>query len=402
MEALGGFIGTIGLIGLAATYFNLFNALFFIKKPELHTKKNAYILYGIITILGGYIGSEAAMQREKDEAQKVVNNYEKNDKSKTQKPENNISQIDYEVIEQSKIKGIKYSVNIRLKEKITLKQIKQFANKYKNNLDEDYERIFMNYYLPETIIGNGSWAMSHFTNNNLNAQIIGITIAQENNLKKHQVNEKVIGDWLYEVLKHRIVIYEKNGQTFSRTFFTDGSGGTKQLIVKNHLGQKRYYEQGEPEHQYMTINKKGFLEFYENNEKYEMLIPFITRQTIDRLNRSITVKLFERKGNISSTTMANICIGKELGSMNSYYYEIKFITKDNVTITGGGLLSPKVGSKKQSCFEENTYFYANKENEQYQKIEKHLKKGNIKTCKIDIWTTSDKIIKYGSNVINDI
>ncbi len=72
---------------------------------------------------------------------------------------------EYSIIKQELIPSIKASIDVRLNREFKKTSIEKLARKFKRDLKEDYDRIFICYYLPGMKVGSGAWATSHFDPN---------------------------------------------------------------------------------------------------------------------------------------------------------------------------------------------------------------------------------------------
>ena len=84
------------------------------------------------------------------------------------------NEIQYTIINEEKFLNIKTSLDIRLEFEVNKETITKIANELRKDGRRNYQRVFINYYLPGMEVGKGAWALSHF-NPNLEVQILGFT-----------------------------------------------------------------------------------------------------------------------------------------------------------------------------------------------------------------------------------
>lgn len=77
--------------------------------------------------------------------------------------EASVSPYSYTVINDNEVQGMKKSLDIRLEKEITKEELAGLANEIKSKVNEQYQNIFISYYLPSMEVGEGAWATTHFT-----------------------------------------------------------------------------------------------------------------------------------------------------------------------------------------------------------------------------------------------
>ena len=175
--------------------------------------------------------------------------------STSQKNSNNIRQIEpsnlvaipsdvkYEIINSSVIPGIKRTLNLRLNQKVSKEVLRSIAYQLKNMDQNEYERTFILYYLPNMKVGTGAWATTHF-DPDLQVVIHGISIEEEKNLatKSEKTSRKIIGNWLDESpgLPSKITIYFENGKYFMQNTYHDGSSSIQEIVKKSSAHGQRF------------------------------------------------------------------------------------------------------------------------------------------------------------------
>lgn len=143
--------------------------------------------------------------------------------------------VTYTVIDETKIPGIKRSVDIRLNKHVSEDILTAIAKTVKASDGGTYERTFIGYYLPSMQIDAGYWATSHY-NPDLEVRILGLSADAATELSAAPVvpDRDEIGRWLDEspFSSKRIVIYRENGKLFMELTYKDGSSGTNEIIER--------------------------------------------------------------------------------------------------------------------------------------------------------------------------
>ncbi len=112
----------------------------------------------------------------------------------------------YTIIQEDKIKGIKYSVDLEIATEIYEYEIVGIFNVIKNR-NQGYERYFVHFYLPEMKVGSGAWATANYANGDLKVSILGLT-AKAVNEAQAKNHDNSIGVWknnLYGSVVHLTV-----------------------------------------------------------------------------------------------------------------------------------------------------------------------------------------------------
>ncbi len=177
--------------------------------------------------------------------------------------------INYQIRSDDKKRDIKRVVEIELPQRVTDEQLRNIADKIKNDDMSQYQRTFILFFIPE--IKNSAWATVSF-DPDFKLQMIGSTKAEHDNLaSKPIVNSgKTIGkwnaNWGYE---YKIIIEEKNGKVFEQNIYADRQQPPKELNIIDVNGQKAYQDETGKDHgEYYIINKDGDLEFWSKNGNY--------------------------------------------------------------------------------------------------------------------------------------
>ncbi len=181
------------------------------------------------------------------------------------------SDISFSVINETRNDTLKkVNVNIRINKKVDKEVLKLIGNKLKTDLQlEKYSKIWMFYFLPNTKVGSGAWATTHFTPN-LKVEFYGATKKQS----KKQENiagqdlENIIGKWKEEQYTSAIyIIYKKENELFIRTIYPNSQ--ISDVKIKENKGSKvvryDYYSNGY-NGEYFKV-KNNILEFYNKENK---------------------------------------------------------------------------------------------------------------------------------------
>jgi len=158
---------------------------------------------------------------------------------------------------------VKASLDVRLADRVNKRKLTEIANELHGFADNKQPRLFIVYYLPDMQIDAGGWATSHF-NPNLMVKILGMSKEEHQRLvaktKSTSPSEEIIGNWTVTVApKGIITFFRKNGKTFMRRRYKDGSVAEDQLIVQKVGSQTRYRQKGDHSSDYFIITSSGDL-----------------------------------------------------------------------------------------------------------------------------------------------
>ncbi len=185
--------------------------------------------------------------------------------------------VDYTVIDATRLRNIKCSLDIRLDKKVSKDVLRKLALKLRDDEPRNYDRMFINYYLPGMTPGAGAWATSHF-NPNLEVKILGLTAEEEKKLKETTTSSSgnVIGKWLDDspYLGGTTIIEKKNGKLIITQTFKDGSALKKEMTESRHGSRTRYDEKGGSSHgEYYIVESGGALGQYDGMGLIKTLRP---------------------------------------------------------------------------------------------------------------------------------
>jgi len=193
---------------------------------------------------------------------------------------------EYSIIKKESIPSIKASIDVRLNREFNKTSIEKLARKLKKDLQEDYDRIFISYYLPGMKVGSGAWATSHFdpdlevntapyyddtkkntkTDNSKTDKLINKLLAENG-------SADILGKWSQGdgVL---VVIFKKNDNYYINEMEIEKLriGKNWELDSKTKNGKQIFIIKalmGEGYNDYYLIEKNGKLSLYDNIGLYE-------------------------------------------------------------------------------------------------------------------------------------
>ena len=181
--------------------------------------------------------------------------------------------INYSILEDEKLYGIKRSVEVSLNKKVSREVLKEFALSIKESDSRSYQRTFIGYFIAGNDRNQGYWASSHF-NPNLEVEIIGLSIEDEKALIKKAApapEANIIGSWLADrpYIGGKMTLFYTNGKLFLESAYSDGSLEVKEMAESRDNGGKRIYDKGDNIFgEYFIINESNELEFWSKNDHY--------------------------------------------------------------------------------------------------------------------------------------
>lgn len=182
--------------------------------------------------------------------------------------------IKYTISEDTHKRDIKRSVVVILESKVSKEDLRQLANKIKNNDPSNYQRTFIGYYLKGNDRNNGYWATTHF-NPALEVRVLGLSKEEEASLAKpvaSNPDRTVLGVWLDDrpgVGAKMTIYYSKEGNLYLESSYSDGSSGTKEMVDSTIDNGKRIEDkEGNDFGEYFVLNKANQLEYWSKNGNY--------------------------------------------------------------------------------------------------------------------------------------
>ncbi len=155
--------------------------------------------------------------------------------------------VTYTVIDETKLPGIKRSVDIRLNKHVSKDTLTAIAKAVKASDSSTYERTFIGYYLPDMQVHAGYWATTHY-NPDLDVRILGLSAdaATKLSAKPETTDRDEIGRWLDEspFAGKRIVIFRDKGKLFMESTYKDGSSGSNEIVESQSPLGRRFNKPG--------------------------------------------------------------------------------------------------------------------------------------------------------------
>ena len=162
----------------------------------------------------------------------------------------------------------KCNIVVELAKKMSMDELKKIAKNLKKTR-KSYDKLWISFYLTDTSLDGIAWAIANFTPD-LKVEIVGNTESEEKELKKNagNVDGKIIGKFYEDqYIDGTCTVYEKDGNTFLKISFNDGSSSITELKTKDlKNGIRLEDKEGNPNGEYYILNKNGNLEFYDSEE----------------------------------------------------------------------------------------------------------------------------------------
>ena len=180
-----------------------------------------------------------------------------------------LKKIDYTIISDSDFRNEKRSVDVRLKNKVTLDTLGEIARNIKTLQEESYNKTFIFYYLPNMEVGAGAWATSHFRPE-LDVKIMGLSLEQEGKITQEitSASRDVIGVWRDNrpYVSADVTIYREKSKLYMETRYHDGSFSNEEMTEEKFgIGTKLIQKGGNPHGEYFLIDKQNNLKAGGNN-----------------------------------------------------------------------------------------------------------------------------------------
>lgn len=180
--------------------------------------------------------------------------------------------VQYEIVKDETLGGIKRMVEVVLSEKISEEELKKIAMEIKHSDSKNYEKTFINYSLRADKRftkdrKRDDWATTHF-NPNLEVKIQGLNLKDEQTLLEKanastNVHRKIIGSWIDDRIGYTAVLFKEDKKLFMETSFYDGSQSIDEMIIDKNKKIKTKVDNGHGE--YYIINSKKELESWGRN-----------------------------------------------------------------------------------------------------------------------------------------
>lgn len=173
-----------------------------------------------------------------------------------------VQAAEYSVISESESNNYKRSIDVRLSEKVSEKELRAIAMELKESEKKAYDRTFIIYLLPDMEVNSGAWATTHF-NPDLEVQILGFTLEQEQKMARDAASETrdLVGVWEAESLGARLTLYRENGKLYLDAKYAEGSDSIEEMIeTKSATGTQLVGKGGNPHGDYIVLDGKGNLQ----------------------------------------------------------------------------------------------------------------------------------------------
>lgn len=166
---------------------------------------------------------------------------------------------------------IKASFDIRLNKRVSKLTLKNLAKKITRFIDNNnYKRIYINYYLEGMQVNSGAWATTHY-DPNLKVIILGSTpeeYKRNTTREKSNLNHQVVGEWFFQggYTARKVTIYKEKNTTYSKSKFKDGSVLLKVVkLIKSKGVTRVIFNEPNGGSDYYIINKVGELEAWDED-----------------------------------------------------------------------------------------------------------------------------------------
>jgi len=177
--------------------------------------------------------------------------------------QNALEKYNCKILDTETMKTIKKTIYIQIPEQLTELQLKEIATQMRNE-NNNYERLFIFYLLPDMKIGSGSWATTHY-NTDLEINIMGADKKAEETMKTADLPEgEIIGKWYDKTpyMEHSVIIFKIDSKFKMKETYKDGSVNEKDLqFTKVDRKSKFVYENDFGE--YLLIENDGRLGQYD-------------------------------------------------------------------------------------------------------------------------------------------
>jgi hypothetical protein len=188
---------------------------------------------------------------------------------------NNKPKYNYTIINEDTDRSFdKTSIEIQLKEEISEVDLKNIALEIKDSRD-DFDKIWIFYFLPDQKPGNGAWATTHFKPE-LNVKILGATKEASVKMNTTKVTGEILHSWFENdpMLPNNKYLVKENDKLYMKSIYAKsklaGDGGEmKEEVFINKLknGTTRFdYKNNHGE--YYLIEKNGNLGLYNDSGKF--------------------------------------------------------------------------------------------------------------------------------------
>jgi len=171
----------------------------------------------------------------------------------------------YSIINEDKMNGVKTMINIRIAKEVEKEKLYEFTQSY-HKIFVNTPRLFINFYLPKMIVGEGSWASSQSDGSKIEVSIYGFTKDQSEEITNIQDN--VIAKWKWNIIGAMIYLRKDDNKYTLEILSEDGSSLKKDVILSRVNGIVEIREIEKNIHgDYYKISLNGDLEFWDAEGK---------------------------------------------------------------------------------------------------------------------------------------
>lgn len=164
----------------------------------------------------------------------------------------------------------KVSIDVRLNGPISEIELEKIAYKIKKERNE-FDKIWICYYLPGNKVGHGAWATTHFSPI-LKVNILGATKESMDKLNKVKVSGQILKIWKdYDaIMPCRIFLVNEKNQLLLKSEYAENNftkaGQLVQKLTKRRYKNKTRYETNNKHNEYYVIEKNGNLGMYSKED----------------------------------------------------------------------------------------------------------------------------------------
>lgn len=176
----------------------------------------------------------------------------------------------YKITEDTVKGNIKRTVEVELSSRTNEDILRGLAEKIYTRSNVDVQRTFIGYRITGGHKNQGYWATTHY-NPNLEIKILGENASDYEKIGNTPLPEgELLGTWManwgYE---YKMVAYKKDGETYIRSVFGDGSSSDKTYeLSESGKGIRLQDEGGKERGEFFIINPTSDLEFWSENGNY--------------------------------------------------------------------------------------------------------------------------------------
>ncbi|MBI1262167.1 MAG: hypothetical protein GC184_10620 [Rhizobiales bacterium] len=157
------------------------------------------------------------------------------------------------------------SLIVRMKNEVEEPTLTSIATHLQND-EPQYERTFIEYYLPDMTEGSGAWATTNFTPD-LKVQILGLKRSQVSALVTKSSASSVVGRWRDDrpYVRAVMTIQKQDGRFVLVRKFADGGFMSQRLTERNSGSGRRFdVHADDAPSEHLIIKKNGSLEVWDS------------------------------------------------------------------------------------------------------------------------------------------